>query len=143
MFGCWFKIWRATGATGGPEHHVGFSCSTANGLSGFFLTAGGLFQESETQEEDKESCNVEKVRLVNWVDFPIHMAVISFLACVFPPPHPHHLTSATLNLLLIKRNFQANGTVGSHRLRICSPPNISWKSCFSLTMQTLTTVCRA
>lgn len=42
----------------------------------------------------------EKVRLVNWVDFPTYMAVLMFPAC---GPHPHP-TSATLNLL-IKRNF--------------------------------------
>lgn len=56
---------------GGPEHHSGFSYSTANGLSGScweLLGTEWLFQESETQEEDKEGCSVEKVRLVNWFD---------------------------------------------------------------------------
>lgn len=54
------------------DQNISQDSPTDNGLSGFFLGAPGTgrpFQESKTQEEGVESCNVEKVKLVKWFDF--------------------------------------------------------------------------
>lgn len=68
-----------------------------------------------------------------WLSPEIFPSVASMFL-LFSPPH--------FFFLLIKRNFKINGMVGSHRLRTRSPPSISWKSCFLLIMQTLTTMWR-
>lgn len=71
MFGCWFKFWQAMGLW--VDQNISQD-SAGYGRSGLFLGAPGtgrLFQESETREEDKEGCNVEKVKLANWFDFHI------------------------------------------------------------------------
>lgn len=103
------------------DQNISQDSPTDIGLSWFFLGAPGTgwpCQESKTQEEGVESCNVEKVKLVKWFDFS-HLDGYHEVSSMPPYPHP------ASNHLLIKRNFQVNGTVGSRRLRICSPPSIS------------------
>lgn len=70
MFGCWFEFRQAMGLW--VDQNISQDFPADNGLSGFFLGApgtGSLFWESKTQEKGIESCNVEKVKLVNWFDF--------------------------------------------------------------------------
>lgn len=103
------------------DQNISQDSPTDNGLLGFFLGAPGTgrpFRESKTQEEGIESCNVKKVKLVNWFDFS-HLDGFHEVSSMPSTPHPAN------NHLLIKRNFQVNGMVGSRRLRICSPPSIS------------------
>lgn len=51
---------------------LGFSYSTARGISDLSIGTPGtgrLFKASETQEEDKESCKVERVKMLCWSAF--------------------------------------------------------------------------
>jgi hypothetical protein len=53
----------------GPE--TLFSDSTALRIQGSYrpLGTGSPCPESESQEEEKENCKVEKVKMMNWYEF--------------------------------------------------------------------------
>lgn len=72
------------------DQNISQDSPTDNGLSGFFLGAPGTgrpFQESKTQEEGVESCNVEKVKLVKWFDFS-HQDGYHKVSSMPPTPAP-------------------------------------------------------